>query len=126
VLRSRTPEPAALERKDPGSWWECYLSLVDKAIRNNYVEAIQMKIIQRRASRPSASAERLSTDRGAGGPLQRRFTESDFRPELRRVLVPTLLVDGDNDGSTPIETTARKTVPLIPGGQLSLLFAKFR
>lgn len=50
--------------------------------------------------------------------LQRMFTETDFRPELRRM--PTLLIHGDNDASTPIETTARKTVPLIPGCQLKV------
>lgn len=52
--------------------------------------------------------------------LQRMFTETDFRPELRRISVPTLLIHGDNDASTPIETTARKTAPLIPGCQLKV------
>lgn len=52
--------------------------------------------------------------------LQRMFTETDFRPELRRISVPTLLIHGDNDTSTPIETTARKTGPLIPGSQLKV------
>lgn len=48
------------------------------------------------------------------------FTETDFRPELRKISLPTLLVHGDNDTSTPIETTARKTVPLITGCQLKV------
>jgi pimeloyl-ACP methyl ester carboxylesterase len=52
--------------------------------------------------------------------LHRMFTETDFRPELRRISVPTLLIHGDNDMSTPIETTARKTAPLIPGCQLKV------
>jgi pimeloyl-ACP methyl ester carboxylesterase len=52
--------------------------------------------------------------------LQRMFTETDFRPELRRISVPTLLIHGDNETSTPIETTARKTVQLIPGSQLKV------
>jgi len=52
--------------------------------------------------------------------LQRMFTETDFRPELRRISVPTLLIHGDNDTSTPIETTARKTAPLIPRCQLKV------
>jgi non-heme chloroperoxidase len=53
--------------------------------------------------------------------LQRMFAETDFRPELRRISVPTLLIHGDSDTSTPIETTARKTAPLIPGCQLKVL-----
>lgn len=52
--------------------------------------------------------------------LHRMFTETDFRPELRKISVPTLLIHGDNDTSTPIETTARKTAPLISGCQLKV------
>jgi non-heme chloroperoxidase len=52
--------------------------------------------------------------------LHRMFTETDFRPELRRISVPTLLIHGDSDTSTPIERTARKTAPLIPGSQLKV------
>ena len=52
--------------------------------------------------------------------LQKVFTETDFRPELRKISVPTLLIHGDNDASTPIEVTARKTMPLIQGCQLKV------
>ena len=52
--------------------------------------------------------------------LHRMFTETDFRPELRTISVPTLLIHGDNDASTPIDLTARKTVPLIRGCQLKV------
>lgn len=38
--------------------------------------------------------------------LHRMFTETDFRPELRKISVPMLLIHRDNDTSTPIETTA--------------------
>jgi non-heme chloroperoxidase len=52
--------------------------------------------------------------------LHKMFTETDFRPELRKISVPTLLIHGNNDVSTPLETTARKTVPLITGCQLKV------
>ena len=52
--------------------------------------------------------------------LHKMFTETDFRPELRKISVPTLLIHGDNDTSTPIERTARKTAPLIAGCQLKV------
>ena len=52
--------------------------------------------------------------------LHRVFTVTDFRAELREISVPTLLIHGDNDTSTPMETTARKTVPLIPGCRLKV------
>ena len=52
--------------------------------------------------------------------LHRMFTVTDFRPELPRISVPTLLIHGDIDKSTPIDTTSRKTAPLIPGSQLKV------
>src|SRR5215472_4056439 len=52
--------------------------------------------------------------------LHRMFTETDFRRELRTISVPTLLIHGDNDASTPIDLTARKTAPLIRGSQLKV------
>jgi pimeloyl-ACP methyl ester carboxylesterase len=52
--------------------------------------------------------------------LHKMFTETDFRPELLKISVPTLLIHGDNDLSTPIDTTGRKTAPLIKGSQLKV------
>ena len=52
--------------------------------------------------------------------LQRMFTRTDFRAELRAMTLPTLLVHGDHDSSTPIELTGRKTAQLIPHCQLKV------
>ena len=52
--------------------------------------------------------------------LHRLFTETDFRPELRKMTVPTLLIHGDNDTSAPLETTGRRTAALIAGSQLKV------
>lgn len=52
--------------------------------------------------------------------LHRAFTETDFRADLRTISVPTLLIHGDSDTSTPIESTARKTAALIPACQLKV------
>ena len=52
--------------------------------------------------------------------LQRVFTETDFRAELRAIALPTLIVHGDNDTSTPLELTGRKTAALIRGSQLKV------
>jgi non-heme chloroperoxidase len=46
--------------------------------------------------------------------LHRAFTETDFRPDLRAIKVPVLLIHGDSDTSTPLELTSRKTAQLIP------------
>jgi non-heme chloroperoxidase len=45
----------------------------------------------------------------------RAMVEEDFRAEMRRIEVPTLLVHGDRDRSTPIELTGKPSAALIPG-----------
>ena len=44
--------------------------------------------------------------------------ETDFRAELPRLKLPTLIVHGDKDVSAPLNLAARKAVQLIPGSRL--------
>jgi pimeloyl-ACP methyl ester carboxylesterase len=48
----------------------------------------------------------------------RAMVEADFRAEMKRIEVPTLIVHGDRDRSAPIETTAKPSAALIPGSRL--------
>lgn len=43
------------------------------------------------------------------------FTETDFRPDLKVVTTPTLIIQGTADASAPIDITGRKTTKLIKG-----------
>jgi non-heme chloroperoxidase len=52
--------------------------------------------------------------------LHRVFTETDFRPDLRAIGVPTLIVHGDSDTSTPLDFTGRRTAALIRGSELKV------
>jgi non-heme chloroperoxidase len=52
--------------------------------------------------------------------LHRVFTETDFRPDLRTIKVPTLIVHGDHDVSTVLDRTGRRTAELISGSRLSI------
>jgi non-heme chloroperoxidase len=52
--------------------------------------------------------------------LHRAMTETDFRPDLGRIAVPTLLVHGDADVSARLDLTARRTQPLITGSTLTI------
>jgi len=45
----------------------------------------------------------------------RTITDTDFRGELRRIGVPTLLIHGDHDVSAPIDRTGRPASELIQG-----------
>jgi pimeloyl-ACP methyl ester carboxylesterase len=50
----------------------------------------------------------------------RAVAETNFRPELPRIRVPTLLVQGDRDASAPIELTGKKAAALIPNCQFKI------
>lgn len=52
--------------------------------------------------------------------LHVRMTETDFRPDLARINVPTMIVHGDLDTSAPLELTARRTHQLIAGSTLKI------
>jgi non-heme chloroperoxidase len=44
--------------------------------------------------------------------------ETDFRAELPKVKVRTLVVHGDADRTCPLESTGRRVAQLIPGAEL--------
>jgi pimeloyl-ACP methyl ester carboxylesterase len=44
----------------------------------------------------------------------RTLTSTDFRPDLVKIEVPTLIVHGDRDVSAPLAITGRKTAALMP------------
>jgi non-heme chloroperoxidase len=52
--------------------------------------------------------------------LHRAFTETDFRPDLRAITIPTLVVHGDIDTSTLLERTGRPTAALIRNSRLEV------
>lgn len=52
--------------------------------------------------------------------LHRAMTETDFRPDLARITVPTLIVHGDADVSARLDVTARRTHALIIGSTLTI------
>ena len=50
----------------------------------------------------------------------RSMTSTDFRAELPKITVPTLLIHGDKDVSAPLEVTGRPTASLIPRARLEV------
>ncbi len=50
--------------------------------------------------------------------LYKVMTETDFRPELRTIRTPTLILHGDIDKSAPLESTGRPTHELIASSRL--------
>jgi non-heme chloroperoxidase len=52
--------------------------------------------------------------------LNRTQFATDFRPELPRIAVPTLIVHGDCDASAPLDLTGRPAAAQIPGARLEV------
>lgn len=48
------------------------------------------------------------------------FSETDFRPDMARIDVPTLVIHGDDDQVVPFETTGKKAAGLIAGAELKV------
>jgi len=48
----------------------------------------------------------------------RAMVQADFRTEMRRIEVPTLIIHGDHDRSAPLELTGKPSAALIPGARL--------
>jgi non-heme chloroperoxidase len=48
------------------------------------------------------------------------LTNTDFRQDLVKISVPTLIIHGDRDVSAPLELTGRPTAALIPDCQLKV------
>ena len=46
------------------------------------------------------------------------FATTDFRPDLQRFDLPTLIIHGTADKTVPIDNSARPTHRMIPGSQL--------
>jgi non-heme chloroperoxidase len=50
----------------------------------------------------------------------RAGAEADFRAELRRISIKTLIIHGDRDYSAPLDRTGRRVAQLIPGSELKV------
>jgi non-heme chloroperoxidase len=49
------------------------------------------------------------------------FSRTDFRDDLTKVSVPTLVIHGDSDNIVPIEVSGQRTAAAIPGSVLVIL-----
>jgi len=49
------------------------------------------------------------------------FGRTDFRADLKKITVPTLVIHGDQDAIVPFEVSARRTAASIPGAKLVVI-----
>lgn len=49
------------------------------------------------------------------------FSRTDFRADLAKITVPTLVIHGDSDATVPIEVSGQRSAELIPGAKLVVI-----
>ncbi len=54
----------------------------------------------------------------ASAECSKAYASTDFRDEMSRINVPTLIIHGDADKNVPIEASAKESAKLIPNSQL--------
>ncbi len=50
----------------------------------------------------------------------RAFSETDFREDLRKLTVPTLVIHGDEDQTVPIDVSAKRVQEFVPNAELKV------
>lgn len=53
--------------------------------------------------------------------LHRAFGRTDFRADLAKVAVPTLVIHGDSDGIVPFEVSGKRAAEAILGSRLFVI-----
>ncbi len=62
----------------------------------------------------------LAVSRQAMLDCSRISTSTDFRPDLKAIKIPTLVIHGDRDASAPLPLTGQASASLIPGARLAV------
>jgi non-heme chloroperoxidase len=52
--------------------------------------------------------------------INKAMVETDFRPDLKAISIPALVIHGDKDASAPLPLTGSRTAKLVPGAQFKL------
>ena len=73
------------------------------------------------AQRQDALAACLQSDQAAALGCMKSFGTTDFRKDLRKISVPTLVLHGDADGIVPFDGSGKRTHAAIAGSELVVL-----
>jgi len=71
--------------------------------------------------RQAAVALCKQSDQTAALGCMKAFGTTDFREDLKKVTVPTLVLHGDSDGTVPFEGSGKRTHAAIPGSEVVVL-----
>lgn len=91
----------------------------DKFTRDFFTANGTLKVSE--AQRQEAIALCQQSDQAAALGCMQAFGTTDFRDDLKKITVPTLVLHGDTDGIVPFEGSGRRTHAAIAGSELVVL-----
>jgi pimeloyl-ACP methyl ester carboxylesterase len=91
----------------------------DKFTRDFFTANGTLKVSE--AQRQEAIALCQQSDQAAALGCMQAFGTTDFRDDLEKITVPTLVLHGDADGIVPFEGSGKRTHATIAGSELVLL-----
>lgn len=91
----------------------------DEFTRNFFSAKGELKVSE--AQRQEAIALCEQSDQTAALACMKAFSTTDFRADLKKISVPTLVLHGDSDATVPFEGSGRRTHAAIRGSELVLL-----
>ena len=91
----------------------------DKFTKDFFTAKGELKVTQ--AQRQDALAQCLQSDQAAALGCMKAFGTTDFRDDLKRVKLPTLVIHGDSDGIVPFEGSGKRTHAAIAESELVVL-----
>lgn len=95
------------------------LAFLDEFTKNFFSAAGQMKVSE--AQRDYARAiGAIASPKGTLDCIA-AFARTDFRADLQKVTVPTLVIHGDSDAIVPLEVSGRRSAEAIGGAELVVL-----
>ena len=91
----------------------------DKFANDFFSAKGELKVTE--AQRQEALAVCLQSDQAAALACMQAFATTDFRADLKKVTVPTLVLHGDSDAIVPFEGSGKRTHAAIAGSELAVL-----
>jgi len=91
----------------------------DKFTRDFFSAKGELKVTE--AQRQDAIVLCLQSDQAAALGCMKAFATTDFRNDLKKIKVPTLVLHGDSDATVPFEGSGKRTHAAIAGSELVLL-----
>jgi non-heme chloroperoxidase len=96
------------------------VAFVDQFVTNFFAVRGRTDLVSEPLRRYNAAIAAIASPKGTLD-CTTAFTKTDFRGDLQRFTIPTLVIHGDSDGIVPFEASGQRTAEAIDGSKLVLI-----